>query len=166
MLTSDFNCIYHNQKPWIAGNTRTELKARAAAFKELDTNTDFYKKSRYAFRRSKAKPQYRTKIESYYTNSDARRMWQGFQTITDYKGNPSCELPSDASLPDGLNAFYARFETSNIESCMIESAVQDVCVITLSVADVSKTFKQVDIHKAACPDGLPGRVLRAFSTSP
>ena len=33
--------------------------------------------------------------------------------------------------------------------------------ITLSVADVSKTFKQVNIHKAAGPDGLPGRVLLA-----
>jgi hypothetical protein len=34
-------------------------------------------------------------------------------------------------------------------------------VIMLSVADVSKTFKQVNIHKAAGPDRLPGRVLRA-----
>ena len=34
-------------------------------------------------------------------------------------------------------------------------------VTTLSVADVSKTFKQVNIHKAAGPDGLPGRVLKA-----
>jgi hypothetical protein len=34
-------------------------------------------------------------------------------------------------------------------------------VITLSEVDVSKTFKQVNIHKAAGPDGLPGRVLRA-----
>ena len=40
-------------------------------------------------------------------------------------------------------------------------AVPDDCVITLSVADVSKTFKQVNIHKAAGPDGLPGRVLKA-----
>ena len=30
----------------------------------------------------------------------------------------------------------------------------------LSVADVSKTFKQVNIHKAAWPDGLPGHVLQ------
>ena len=34
-------------------------------------------------------------------------------------------------------------------------------MITLSVADVSKTFKQLNIHKAAGPDGLPGRVLKA-----
>ena len=40
-------------------------------------------------------------------------------------------------------------------------AVPDNCVITLSVADVSKTFKQVNIHKAAGPDGVRGRVLGA-----
>ena len=34
-------------------------------------------------------------------------------------------------------------------------------MITLSIADVSKTFKQVNMHKAVGPDGLPGRVLRA-----
>ena len=88
-------------------------------------------------------------------------MWQGLQTITDYKGKHSRELPSDTSLPDELNHFYAHVEASNTEACMRASAVPDDCVITLSVADVSKTFKQVNILKAAGPDGLPGRVLRA-----
>ena len=41
------------------------------------------------------------------------------------------------------------------------SDVKDDCVITHSAADVSKTFKQVNIHKDTGPDGLPGRVLRA-----
>ena len=44
---------------------------------------------------------------------------------------------------------------------MRASAVLDDCVIALSVAKVSKTFKQVNIHKAAGPDKLPGPVLRA-----
>ena len=74
---------------------------------------------------------------------------------------PSRELPSDASLPDGLNALYAIFKASNTEACMRAPAVPDDCVITLFLADVSKTFKQVNIHKAASSDGLPGRVLRA-----
>ena len=51
---------YPNQKPWITGNICNELMARAATFKERDTNPDAYKKSRHALRR----------------------------TITDYKGNP------------------------------------------------------------------------------
>ena len=57
-------------------------------------------------------------------------------------------MSADASLPDELNAFYAHFEASNTESCMRAPAVPDDCVITLSIADVSKTFKQVNIHKA------------------
>jgi hypothetical protein len=35
---------------------------------------------------------------------------------------------------------------------MRAQAVPDNCVITLSLADVSKTFKQVNIHNAAGPD--------------
>ena len=108
-----------------------------------------------------AKRQYRANIESYYTCSDTRLMLQGLQTITDYKGKHSRELPSDTSLPDELNHFYACIEASNTEACMRASAVPDDCVIMLSVAYVIKTFKQVNIHKAAGPDGLPGRVLRA-----
>ena len=70
------------------------------------------------------------------------------QTITDYKGKHSLELPGDTSLPDELNYFYAHFEASNTEAFMRAPAVLDNCVITLSVADVS-------IHKSAGPDGLP-----------
>ena len=44
---------------------------------------------------------------------------------------------------------------------MRASAVLDDCVITLSITNVSKTFKQVNIHKATGPDGLPGRALKA-----
>ena len=121
------------------------------------------------------KPSNRTKIESYYTGSDAHWMLQGLQTITDYKGKHSQELLSDTSHPDELNNSYARFEASNTETCMRASAVPDNCVITLTAADVSKTFKQVHIHKATGPDGLPGCVHKAcadqvssvtFSTSP
>ena len=70
---------YANQKPWITGNIRIKLKARAAAVKERETNVDAYKKSRYTLRWTikQAKRQYRIKIESIYTGSDARRMWQG-----------------------------------------------------------------------------------------
>ena len=80
-------------------------------------------------------------------------MWQGLK--------PSRALPSDASLPDELNAFYARFEASNTEACMRAPADPEDSVIMLSTADVSKTFKQVNIHKAVGPEILPERVLRA-----
>ena len=79
----------------------------------------------------------------------------------DNKGKHSRELPSDTSLPDEQHYFYARFEASNSEACMRAPAVLEDCVITLSAADVGKTFRQVNIHKAAGTDGLPGHILRA-----
>ena len=77
------------------------------------------------------------------------------------KGKPSHELPDDTSLLDEQSAIYAHFKASNTEPCVRAPAVPDDCVITLSVADVSKAFKQVNIHKAAGPDQLPGQVLKA-----
>ena len=41
---------FPNQKSRITVNIHTELKARAATFKEWETNLDSYKKSRYALR--------------------------------------------------------------------------------------------------------------------
>ena len=55
--------------------------------------------------------------------------------------------PSDTSLPDELSYFYARFKSNNTETCMRAPAVLED-----SAADVSKTFIQVNIHKAAGPD--------------
>ena len=40
-------------------------------------------------------------------------------------------------------------------------AVLGDCMIMLFIADMSKTFKQVNIHKAAGPDIFPGCILRA-----
>lgn len=86
-------------------------------------------------------------------------MWQGLQTIRLQR----LVQPRAAQWhkPDELNYFYARFKASNTETCMRAPSVPDDSVIVLSAADVNKTFKQVNIHKAAGPDGLRGRVLRA-----
>jgi hypothetical protein len=43
-------CTYPNQKSWITGNICTELKGRAAAFKERDSYPDAYKNSGYVLR--------------------------------------------------------------------------------------------------------------------
>jgi hypothetical protein len=140
---------YPNQKPWITGNIHIKLKDRTATFKEQETNSDAYKKSCNAVRQTikQVKRQYRVEIESYYSDSDARRMWQGLKNITDYKGTPRRELPSDASLPDELNAFYARFDASNTEACTRAPAVLDDCVIMLSVADVNKALNKSTFTK-------------------
>jgi hypothetical protein len=69
------------------------------------------------------------------------------------KGSTADSCPV-TSLQDALHNFYARVEVSNTVS-------DDFVITLLSAADVSKTFKKVNIHKAAGPDGLPRRVLQA-----
>ncbi len=73
-------------------------------------------------------------------------------------------IPS-ASLPDELNTFYARFEADNTahteNAPAPAAAAEEVSPLSLSVADVTRSFKRVNIRKAVGPDGIPGRVLKA-----
>ncbi len=67
------------------------------------------------------------------------------------------------TLPDELNNFYARFEadnTAHTESAPT-AAAEEVSPLSLSVADVTRSFKRVNIRKAVGLDGKPGRVLKA-----
>ncbi len=68
-----------------------------------------------------------------------------------------------ASLPDELNHFYARFKAHNIANTESApaAAAEDVSPLYISVADVSRSFKRVNIRKAVGLDSIPGRLLRA-----
>uniref|UniRef100_A0A8C7G5L3 Dystrobrevin n=1 Tax=Oncorhynchus kisutch TaxID=8019 RepID=A0A8C7G5L3_ONCKI len=67
----------------------------------------------------------RIKIESYYTGSHARWMWQGLKTITDCKGKPKRELPSDASLLNELNlsAYHTNRSTDDAISIALHTVL-------------------------------------------
>ncbi len=85
--------------------------------------------------------------------------------ITVFKGNKQATVNIAASLLDELNTFYARFEadnTAHTESAPA-AAAEEVSPLSLSVMDVTRSFKQVNIRKAVGPDGIPGHVLRAYA---
>ncbi len=155
--------IYPNQKPWINSDVRSALSARTSAFKS--GNSDDRKQASYDLRRSikAAKRTYKNKVEEHFNNNNPRSMWQGINNITGFKGNKPATVNIAASLPDELNTFYARFEadnTAHTESAAA-AAAEEVSPLTLSVADVTRSFKRVNIRKAVGPDGIPGRVLKA-----
>ncbi len=110
-----------------------------------------------------AKRTYKNKVEEHFNNNNPRSMWQGINNITGFKGSKPATVNIAASLPDELNTFYARFEadnTAHTESAAA-AAAEEVSPLTLSVADVTRSFKRVNIRKAVGPDGIPGRVLKA-----
>ncbi len=160
-------CIYPNQKPWINSDVRSALSARTSAFKS--GNTDDRKQASYDLRRSikVAKRQYKNKVEEQFSTNNARSMWQGINNITGFKGNKPSTVNIAATLPDELNTFYARFEadnTAHTESAAA-AAAEEVSPLTLSVADVTRSFKRVNIRKAVGPDGIPCAQSMRFPTS-
>ncbi len=88
-------------------------------------------------------------------------MWQGINNITGFKGNKPATVNIAASLPDELNTFYVRFEADAHTESAPTAAAEEVSPLSLSVVDVTRSFKQVNIRKAVGPDGIPGRVLKA-----
>ena len=111
----------------------------------------------YSFRKAikQAKRQYRDKVELQFNGSDTRGMWQGLQSITDYKKKTS---PVAVLLPDRLNNFFAHFEDNTVP---LTWPATKACGLSLSMANVNKTCKCVNPRKAACPDGISSHVLRA-----
>ncbi|KAK3574279.1 hypothetical protein QTP86_004378 [Hemibagrus guttatus] len=86
-------------------------------------------------------------------------MWRGIQSITNYRpAPPACD--NDASLPDALNSFYARFEARNDVTARKIIPPQEDQMLCLATADVRKTLCRINPQKAAGPDNIPGRVLR------
>ncbi len=132
-------------KPWINNDVRSALSARTSAFKS--GNTDDRKQVSYDLRRSikPAKRRYKNKVEEQFNTNNARSMWQGINNITGFKGNKPATVNIAAFLPDELNTFYARFEadtTAHTESAPA-AAAEEVSLLSLSVADVTRSFKQV-----------------------
>ncbi|KAK3541242.1 hypothetical protein QTP86_016911 [Hemibagrus guttatus] len=83
----------------------------------------------------------------------------------------------DVSLADDLNIFYARFEAAandakananaianakaNASGCRQEENANTENAFIISEHDVRRAFRRVNTRKAAGPDGISGRVLRA-----
>ncbi|KAI3368019.1 hypothetical protein L3Q82_026845 [Scortum barcoo] len=108
---------FPNQKPWVNGEVRAKLKARTGAYNSGDLEE---------YRNSSAKRQYRDKVESHYKGSNTRSMWAGLKTLTDYKKKISSAEVMSASLPDELNTFYARFESTS-PAVEVQKAQEDHC---------------------------------------
>ncbi|KAK1797474.1 hypothetical protein P4O66_008335 [Electrophorus voltai] len=106
---------------------------------------------------------------------------QGLWMITDYRSPPSRLMSADECLVNELNTFFARFEATSSSanansayainsnaaigaangSCPEPTIEQSPLIIT--ERDVRRVFKRVNTRKAAGPDGICGRVLKAYA---
>uniref|UniRef100_A0A9J8B5F0 Reverse transcriptase domain-containing protein n=1 Tax=Cyprinus carpio carpio TaxID=630221 RepID=A0A9J8B5F0_CYPCA len=152
---------YPNQKPWMNKEVRLLLKARNTAFRSDDAQA--YSKSRANLKRGikKAKYCFKLKVEEHFSNSDPRRMWQGIQIISDYKSSNSTPTVTDVFFLNELNDFYAHFNSDSKEMVTKITHSADHQPLKLTSTDVHTALSRINARKAAGPDGIPGRVLRA-----
>ena len=112
-----------------ASEVCTKLKAPTIVHRGGDSEE--YKKLRYELRRaiSSAKRQYKEKVESDFKGCNTQNMWAGLRTMTDYKGaaGGAAGVSACASLPDELNSFFARFESSQAVEAQRDQELEPFC---------------------------------------
>ncbi|KAI5089719.1 gastrula zinc finger protein XlCGF28.1-like [Silurus meridionalis] len=160
VTTSKTITIRSNQKPWMTAKVRALLKTRASAFRAGDKTALKTARAKLSRAIREAKRAHTKRIHGHFQDSgDTRRMWQGIQAITNYKTtSPACDR--DASLPDALNDFYARFEVQNNVVARKTIPPPSDQVLCLTTAEARKILCSVNPRKSAGPDNISGRVLR------
>lgn len=103
----------------------------------------------------KPKANYARKIQGHISTNDPRCI----KSIADYsKKDIAC--PQDSTLPDALNAFYTRFETSNSSHHSGLTLQPGEMPFSVSTEDVRRSLLRINTCKAAGLDNILGRVLR------
>ena len=139
-----------------------DLRSPDTAFKSGDKEQ--YSVARAELRRGikNAKAAQKRKVEDHLANNNPRLVWQGLQSITNYKGSkPLTTTTADASLAEELNTFFSRFETAAPHTAARTPQTPSHNTLTLQEHQVRQVLKTVNTRKAAGPDGVLGKVLCA-----
>ena len=78
-------CVYANDKLWFTKKVKNKLVAKDAAFRSGDDEE--FRRAKYDARRAiaRAKAEYKDKLEDQFASNNTHAVWQGLQTITQYK---------------------------------------------------------------------------------
>lgn len=110
------------------------------------------------------KAAYKHKLETFFKN-DARRAWQGVQSITGYKPKKHpMVVENNFNMANQLNDFYCRFDKYDfkVEQSEAITAVKEMkgTGIHISINEVKSHFRRINSRKACGPDGISCRTLK------
>jgi len=142
-------------KTWINGKIRSLLVARTAALNARDSTklarlkTELQREIRYA------KREYAHHVAGEFKTS-TRQSWKKLKNMLriNTKTNKSCDVD-----PDTLNQFYLRFEQESPPQPQLPT-LSDENLPTLSVTDVIKSLRTINVTKSSGPDKIPGKMLK------
>lgn len=108
---------YQNNKPWMNKDIKLLLRGHNTAFRS--GNKDLYSAARSNLKKGikAAKAACGRKIEGQFDKRDPRRIWQGIQHLTSYrgKGDPSPSISSTLQV-EVLKLFFVRFKTAEAKT--------------------------------------------------
>ena len=87
-------------------------------------------------------------------------MWQGIKTLTGCKDSYTPTNSTDRTLPDSLNHFLSCFDRRIAADTHAALPGKDN-TIQLDLHEVRSTLHKVNTRKAARPDGVTSRILKA-----
>jgi hypothetical protein len=160
---------YANNKPWLNNEVCVLIKQKHRDFKNKSRKEYYDTCQKLEKAIHNAKLEFSHKVEQTLKNNP-RLCWQGIKSITGEKSDK--KLPTILCSPDSadrLNLFYSRFDTTDyrneqkackdkIQSCILQESSK---ILSVNEHDIVKIISQININKAAGPDGIHGTVLKA-----
>lgn len=103
------------------------------------------------------------RIDDHLTDNDPRQVWQGGRHITNFKGSNPTTANADALLAEKLIRFFAvlRLKGPNLNTPSPPATNTETHALTVQEHEVRRAHRSVNSRKAAGPDGLPQKVLKA-----
>ena len=161
--------IYPNNKPWFSKEIKQKLLSKQHLLSESN-NRSLLKTTQDDINKAieKCKLEFKTKLENQFKSNNTKEAWKGLELVTQYKPGSKSLSDDQENLPDKLNTFYGRFDTTdntqeidNVKNTIHSSS--DKGTITITNSDVYKHFKSLNPRKSKGPDGVSPKLLRICS---
>ena len=161
--------IYPNNKPWFSKEIKQKLLSKQHLLSESN-NRSLLKTTQDDINKAieKCKLEFKTKLENQFKSNNTKEAWKGLELVTQYKPGSKSLSDDQEDLPDKLNTFYGRFDTTdntqeidNVKNTIHSSS--DKGTITITNSDVYKHFKSLNPRKSKGPDGVSPKLLRICS---
>ncbi|CDQ61357.1 unnamed protein product [Oncorhynchus mykiss] len=147
---------FPNQKLWIDGSIRAKLKAQTTVFNHSKAtgNMTEYKQCSYSLLKAiKHAKRQQSRVAMQWLS-----MWQGLQSITDYKKKISHVADTDILLPGNLNNLFARFEDNAVPLTQPATKTCGLSFTAANTASLAVSSEHVQTSWLVC--------LRIYSINP
>ena len=167
---------FANNKPWITSDVKGLLNQKKKAFKDGDTQELKRVQKELRVQLRVAKEKYGRRLEQRMQNNSMREVWEGMRTITGCTSKRRPPIEGEVGKANQLNQFFNRFDQpipstppntaapTHLLPQATTTTVEDTIPLqppTITAAQVYGELRRLRPNKAAGPDGVSPRLLKA-----